>query len=135
MGRNNSRQASSDSFLPSAFRRMCSRKTCMAAKGLLASFHYRPLQNLIKKDDHGSCHGGCEPSFHKDLCRQSDTNQPFSLAGAREHVALLGDEPGHKHTLTTFLSFLYRSTIQCRTRPSAPVTKLQQNQPLLYIKG
>ncbi|KAI3354875.1 hypothetical protein L3Q82_004673 [Scortum barcoo] len=49
------------------------RKTCIAAKALLASFHYQCLQNLIKKDVHGFCYGRWEPSFQKHLGLQSET--------------------------------------------------------------
>lgn len=78
MGGNNSRRASLDSLLPSAFSRMCLRKTCVVAKVLLASFRYQLLQNLIKKDDHGFCHSrwDWEPSFQTHLCLQSETKNP-----------------------------------------------------------
>lgn len=122
MGRNNSRQAPVDSFLPSAFRKMCLRKPSRAAKVLLACSHYQLLQNLIKKDDRGFCHGRWEPSFQRHLCLQNWNQRPSSLAEAGEHVALLRDEPG--------------PPFKCWTRSSVSIAISHiKKQHLLYIKG
>lgn len=95
LGGNNSRRASEGSRLPSAFRKMCLKEDLHRCQNW-PLFTISSCRIWLRRMSTSSAvTAGRPPSW--STCAYK-VKPKGSLAEAREHVALFGDEPGHTHT-------------------------------------